>query len=1167
MPVLTCVAFLAIVLHLVSQPPSDVLAEALMLTNTSSYTSPLEGTHNISRGPTCGGTHVEGNPSKEAIDINTGTGEPVYATMSGSITRASDTGDGFGNLVKILHDNGNTSFYAHLDDYAEGLIVGDWINRGQLIGFTGNTGISEGDHLHFEIRDPSGQSIWIRDLGWIHWTTDSNNPCRPATEDDGFTDGVSLPPLSCVAASTNGVKLFSGANCQQGLYPAFPIYVELSSPGTYHLTNFDNATSSLKVKSGWSVRLYDSTLWADPSRSRCVSNSLWDMSTNLYTEPSLQQVSLDDSVSTIQLYDNPSCSGSTPPVCNLSVPSSQLNSLSSISLDAVDCVTPTPGPSPTPGGPTPTPPPAGGSGWTAKAFNAINECNDSPNCNPSSTFYQTTVSGTNFSLNFANGRAFGVGNSDYWGMMLNQTVNFPSGTYYIHADHDDGVKVWVNGVNRMDVLNNVENNTTCPGIYLSGSTNLSILWKNTGGSARLNFSIDQNGSACNSSAEWNVRYYHDPNICSFPNCDVQQVYCETTVLGEQFHIYPYPNGRACGNEDTTWGSIWKQTINFPEGDYVFSASHDDGIKIFLGDTNIMDVAVTEMNNKACPARHLNGNVPVTVIHKNTGGEAGISVWWTTDTSVCEQVAYNVWVDKTENDVTRVTVENGDINKVNLYLGRSGQPMEITRSRWVQISNAIQAVIPSDVDAFLVDQGFVPIVDGSIGDEWYRDSVDPHWVIRKKMFVWLDDLGQTHLTYQGDHSRPQIRYYTTGSQEQLTTSLWQELPNGSGIEAIIPETYEAVKVDRWIRPTVAESASTWWIESNYWIPKRIITANLVADDVLRINYFWGTPLPVMIGRYGQELETRTDIWQSEEVGGHTNYYFDLPSDAVAFEIQGGPKPRIDGWATWLWGNYSTGHWVSEKTTWVYKNADNSTQVFYSNPDVNPEDVPVIYYNFGDSVEHQTTSWWTKVDGGLTMKLPENIESFILTRGPAPYLTDSVTNEWRVVSEDGKWINHKWLRVWKDWYGKTYVTYWREQTTRPNIHYWANGEEVITTALWQNQGDGIQARIPDEATSFLIETWNQPIIETSAQGTWKFSSLPGLWIELINMPTPTATPTATPTSTLPSPTATVTRTPTATVTPTVTSTPSPTSSPTAGPSPTQTVTPTLGYKIFLPIIIRP
>ena len=1113
------------------------------------YVLPFAGTHPVTQGPMCNETHYgTGNPnyraSAEAIDFGMPQGTPIYSSANGTIMYAGWDTSGFGNLVKIQHPDTSITYYAHLLSIASDIAQGVDVVQNKLIGYSGDTtnpGVDVGNHLHFERRTKENLPIWIRTLSGISWISgDPNSPCSIGPVDgDAYAPGEIL--LYTDPGQSGSVKDLVFFPNDSNIYNLIP-------------NNFDNATRSIHIRSGFSIKVSESA-WG--ATSACLAGGEYADLGNLKYPGT--NISLDSTISLVQIFDDNNCGGTVPPPEICSSSSSQSSGVSSLMVAAMDsCTTPLPNPTPTPQpgvtptpGPTPTPSQSGS--WNVKVFSAINECNDSADCNPPSSYYSTSISGQNFNLNFSDGKPFGTG-GDQWGMFLKQTVNLSPGTYYIHADHDDGVKVWVNGAARMDVLGNSENNTTCPGIYLSGNTSLSILWKNTGGSAHLNFSIDQNGYACQSQQKWTVKYYHDPNLCSSPSCNLQQVFCETEAFGTWFHIDPYPGGTPCGDGDQTWGSIWKQTINFPEGNYVFWADHDDGVKIFLGDTNIMDVAVNEMGSRACPARHLNGNVPVTVIHSNTGGDARINVSWTSDTSACEQVAYNVWVWKDSGDVTHVKVENGDINKVNLYLGRSGHPIEITRARWFSSSGGIEALIPADADSFLVDQGFVPTIDGANGDEWYNDPVDGHWIVRKKMFVWIDDLGQTRLTYQGDHSSPLIRYYESTGGEQMTTSLWYELADGSGIEAIVPATWETLHVDKWIRPVVLQSASTWWVENNYWLPKRVITVVLDASEKIRVNFYWGLPLPVSLGRYGMELETRSDLWQSEVVNGHTNYYMFLPDDVVAFEIQGGPVPRIDDWANWFMDNSGLGHWVVEKTTWVYRSANNETMVYYSNPDVNPVDVNLIYYLYGDSTEHQTVSWWTKVDGGLILTIPRDVETFLLSRGPAPVITDQALPEWRTVSNDGKWINRKPIRVWIDQWGRTYVTYWHEQTLIPNLHYVLNGTEAVTTALWVTEGDGIQARIPDGATHFLVEVNNQPYLETSAATTWKFSALPDLWIELINMPTPT--PTAAPTATgTPNPYPGPTETPVVTLTPTIV------------PSVTVTPTPVLEFKVFLPLIMKP
>ena len=92
----------------------------------------------------------------KGIDIAAPYGTPIYATESGTITQAeSGWNGGYGTCVRIEHDNGEVAMYAHMSSLAE-ISYGDYVVKGQLIGYVGSTGDSTGNHLHFEIRSPYG---------------------------------------------------------------------------------------------------------------------------------------------------------------------------------------------------------------------------------------------------------------------------------------------------------------------------------------------------------------------------------------------------------------------------------------------------------------------------------------------------------------------------------------------------------------------------------------------------------------------------------------------------------------------------------------------------------------------------------------------------------------------------------------------------------------------------------------------------------------------------------------------------------------------------------------------------------------------------------------------------------------------------------------------------
>lgn len=89
------------------------------------------------------------------IDIAAGAGAPVYAADSGVVTMAAGGYNyGYGNVVQIDHGNGYSTIYAHLSAFF--VSVCQSVSAGQQIATAGNTGNSQGAHLHFEVRQGGG---------------------------------------------------------------------------------------------------------------------------------------------------------------------------------------------------------------------------------------------------------------------------------------------------------------------------------------------------------------------------------------------------------------------------------------------------------------------------------------------------------------------------------------------------------------------------------------------------------------------------------------------------------------------------------------------------------------------------------------------------------------------------------------------------------------------------------------------------------------------------------------------------------------------------------------------------------------------------------------------------------------------------------------------------
>lgn len=83
------------------------------------------------------------------MDFSAPRGTPVYATGDGRVVRSDNRATGYGNHIRVDHGYGYMSLYAHL--YKFNVRVGQRVKRGDIIGFVGSTGRSQGPHLHYEI--------------------------------------------------------------------------------------------------------------------------------------------------------------------------------------------------------------------------------------------------------------------------------------------------------------------------------------------------------------------------------------------------------------------------------------------------------------------------------------------------------------------------------------------------------------------------------------------------------------------------------------------------------------------------------------------------------------------------------------------------------------------------------------------------------------------------------------------------------------------------------------------------------------------------------------------------------------------------------------------------------------------------------------------------------
>ena len=139
-----------------TEPPTE--PETLPDYDETAFGWPCPGYYYISSGfgSRWGTTH-------KGIDISQNAGADAVASRAGKVIKINTScthnygkqknccGNGYGNYVLIDHEDGTYStMYAHLQSVI--VSVGDYVEKGQTVGYVGTTGWSTGYHLHFEIR-------------------------------------------------------------------------------------------------------------------------------------------------------------------------------------------------------------------------------------------------------------------------------------------------------------------------------------------------------------------------------------------------------------------------------------------------------------------------------------------------------------------------------------------------------------------------------------------------------------------------------------------------------------------------------------------------------------------------------------------------------------------------------------------------------------------------------------------------------------------------------------------------------------------------------------------------------------------------------------------------------------------------------------------------------
>jgi len=265
----------------------------------------------------------------DALDFDiqgSGTSGDVLAAKSGTVRFRKDTSDTscqpsscswqYANIVVIEHSSAEYSWYMHLapGSIPSGIQEGAYVNQGDKIGVEGRTGWSTGVHLHFNVastysccngsgnkRVPSWPSSFQKvDFDEYSWSNIQSYGWKTSQ------NGGGSPPPFC--PSSGGVILYKNANYDCGGGGDGSGYVQRSNTGWQNVaSSFNDQASSIRVPSGWSVKLYQhgdrGGGWA------CRTSNDGDFWGDQFNNG----VGLNDQVSSFEVFNSPNCGVNHPP--------------------------------------------------------------------------------------------------------------------------------------------------------------------------------------------------------------------------------------------------------------------------------------------------------------------------------------------------------------------------------------------------------------------------------------------------------------------------------------------------------------------------------------------------------------------------------------------------------------------------------------------------------------------------------------------------------------------------------------------------------------------------------------------------------------------------------------------------------------------------------------
>ncbi len=287
------------------------------------------------------------------------------------------------------------------------------------------------------------------------------------------------------------------------------------------------------------------------------------------------------------------------------------------SLSGVPIMT-NPAPSPTPRPtvmPTPSPTPPATQGWRASYF-------DNANLSGAPLLVADSPA-VNFDWGYGSpGASVPV---DYFSARYERTINLPSGYYRLLAETDDGIRIWLDDQLVIDEWHGATGLQYTYSQYLSGTHRFRVEYLELVGVARVRFTYEFSAQP----PPWTAEYYQGA-----PN-RTQLLYTQAEPAGSiqldrnWGYNAPVPGRVPADN----WSARWVGQFPFENGNYIFRARSDDGVRVTIDQTVVIDAwtdGPLDRTNRFIGIGA--GPHTITVEFYKRIGNGYVQAWWYRDTS-------------------------------------------------------------------------------------------------------------------------------------------------------------------------------------------------------------------------------------------------------------------------------------------------------------------------------------------------------------------------------------------------------------------------------------------------------------------------------------------------------------------------------------------------------